>query len=212
MPKPKSKQKDIREFLGKGGYGKSTLMRKQLANVIPSRRGRVIFFDTNAEDENAQGAVLCHTKAELVAAVKETGKFNVCWRGHLTMPHVEAFEFANRVAKAAHNCVVVWEEADRYMKAMSVPPIAMELIDAGRHWGVTVFAASRRPQRMPRDLTANASRIMCFHSSDSTVINYLKEFIGEEWAEKLPTLQRYEAISHYEDPDQKTAIKKSPFT
>lgn len=205
MAKATTKKKDIRVFLGKGERGKSYLMRHQMK---PEKR--LLIFDPNAEEEYAEGAVVCETKADLVAALKDKGAFKICWRGFVTMGKA-AYEFGNRAALAAGNCLVMWEEVDRFIGPSDLrqSPYADKIINAGRHWGVRVFAAARRAARVPRDLTANATRIIIFQSDENADIRYVRDRCGEEWAAQLPSLPQYHAIEY---TDAETRLKKSPFS
>ena len=200
-----SKVRDIRLFFGEGGQGKSTLIRHQLKN-----HKRIIQFDRNLEDEYEDGAVICYSRAELVAAVNDAGKpFRVTWRGHKTDPD-GAFEFANRVAMAVRHTTLVWDEADLWIGKgkLGKSPLANELINACRHYEIKIFASSRRPACVPRDLTANASRLVVFMTSEPADLKYCQDYIGKDLAAKLPDLQPFTAI---EGKGAKKGVKKSPF-
>ena len=197
------REKDIRVFLGKGGKGKSWLVRHQLKSVK-----RMILFDPNGEPENAALGAVCRTPAELLECLDSSGKpFRVIWRGFETMGKA-AYEYGNQAALAAGNLVLVWEECDRFIGPHILPEYADRIINAGRHEGIRVWGIARRANKVPRDLTANASRIVIFGTNEPADLKYAKEYIGDAWAEKLPGLPRFSAIDFTE---AKTSIKKSPF-
>ncbi len=198
-----SKPKNIRVFLGKGGKGKSVLVRHQLKAFK-----RVLIFDANEEPENAQGAVVCYTKSDLARAVNAfNDPFRVCWRGFEKMGRA-AYEYANEVAMQAENLTLHWEEVDRFIGPRELPKHADEIINAGRHKRIGIFACARRAAKIPRDLTANANRIIVFGSNEPIDVKYVRDHIGKEWADKVTCLEDYHAIDWTE---KKAAIKKSPF-
>lgn len=192
---------DIRLFLGKSGSGKSTLARSQLAKAP-----RVLIFDPNGEPDHAKGAIVTDSQAELVELVGRKGKVRICWRG-VMLGGVDAFEWANRCAWAGEGFHVFWDEVDRFSTPHRLPPIASNLVNAGRHRGLHIFAASRRPHAMNRTLSALATRMAIFRTTEPRDIRYFSEYIGDQ-AKLLPTLRDYHCL----DWTEAGAVeKKSPF-
>jgi hypothetical protein len=191
-------------YLGKGGCGKSTLVRAQLQGET-----RVLIHDPNSEPElrDLAGRV-CYDRADLVEQMRRP-KFVIAWRGYETDPK-EAFEFANRVALAAENCLVVMEEIDRFTSAGNLPDHAYSLVHVGRHKGCRVRATARRPHAVPRNLTSNIQRVMAARITEPRDIKFIAETIGEaEAAEGLRTLPDY----HFLDwTEENVTVKKSPFS
>lgn len=196
-----SGQLDQTLILGRGGKGKTTL-----ALAWTRARPRVLIFDPNGEAAHAAGAVVVDDPARLVQLVRDMGRFRICWRGFATMGG-EAFEWGNRVALAAEHLTLFWDEVDRFTG--SHPPPAAELvINAGRHRNLAVIACSRRPARVPRDLTANASRIVAFGSQEPSDLDYLRTFMGSEASAAVPGLAAFHAVDWTEAA---WSVKKSPF-
>jgi hypothetical protein len=193
---------DCRLFFGKSGSGKTTLALAQLAGAR-----RVLIHDPNAEDKLARRALVIHERAELVKAVSIPGRVRICWRGVATMGP-EAFEWANRCAWAGEGFTVLWDEVDRFTGSGRLPEHAYLLVNAGRHRRCRVFACTRRPFRMPRDLTAAATRIMAFRITGPTDVAYLAEFMGPAAAARLPELPDFTALDWQEGT---VSEKKSPF-
>lgn len=193
---------DVRLFLGKSGSGKTRLALHQLRSAR-----RVLIHDPNCEAQLAARATVCEDKAQLVRLVEQPGRVRICWRGVATMGEA-AFEWANRCAWAGEGFAVFWDEVDRFTGTGRLPPAAYQLVNAGRHRNVRIFAASRRPCRMPRDLTAAATRIAAFKITGPTDIDYLAEFMGRATAERLPSLPDFTALDWAEGD---VAEKKSPF-
>lgn len=209
MPRPRSvalAAPDFRLFLGKSGSGKSHLAAFQ-AQGAP----RLLIHDPNAEAAWAEGAAVVYGRAELVEAMKAP-RWRICWRGAVAArsesDKVEAFEWANRAALAAGGVLVIWDEVDRFTDAGRLPPFAYQVVNAGRHRGVRVYACSRRVRRVSRDLSANAGRIMLFRMTEPSDLRWVAETMGADAAAKAATLPQFTALDWTE---QEVKEKKSPF-
>lgn len=168
-----------------------------------------MIFDPKCEREYERRAVVVTTPVELVAAAQAMGEgWRVLWRGLASMERGEAFELFNRVAWAVENCMIVWEEVDNFIGPGKLPPWAFRLVNEGRHRGVRIIATARRPARVSRDLTANASRLIVFRTTEPVDLKYLREYVGAE-AEVLPGLPDHHALDWAEAGG--VAVKKSPF-
>jgi hypothetical protein len=200
MPEP-----DFRLFLGKSGSGKTWLALRQARGAR-----RVLIHDPNGEDQSAAGAVPIYDPAGLAEAMAAP-RWRIAWRGAMAATDdaakVAAWEHANRCALAAGNCLVIWDEVDFFTTAGRLPPYAYRIVNAGRHVGLRVFACARRAYRLPRDLSANANRIIAFRMTEPRDVRYLADVMGEA-ASQLPALGEREALDWTEAG---TARKKSPF-
>jgi hypothetical protein len=90
---------------------------------------------------------------------------------------------------------------------MKLPPVADNLVQAGRHRGLHIIACSRRPYRMNRTLTALATRMAIFRTTEPRDLRYFGEYVGAA-ASQLPTLRDYHALDWTETG---VLVKKSPF-
>ena len=170
-----------------------------------------MIFDSNAEPENAAGAFVVTGQAELIDLVAGSkGPIKICWRGFEHQGR-EAFDWGCRVAWAAGNLLVVWEEVDRWLgpAAGRRDSAAAKIINAGRHRDLGVWGAARRPAAVPRDLTANANRICAFRSFEPRDLAYLREFVGQA-ADQLPDLAPYTALDWQAGAG--AGVKMSPFS
>ena len=104
-----------------------------------------------------------------------------------------AFEFVNRAAAAAGDLTLLWGEIHLFAPRGRLPMIATQLVQAGRHDGVRIIACARRPLRVPRDLTADATRIVCFQTTEPNDVRYLVEFVGQA-ALDVRGLQQWHAL------------------
>lgn len=205
MPRPLTAP-DFRLFLGKSGSGKSSLMRHQAAGAA-----RVLIHDPNGESAWAQCGVVVNDRATLAKSMMAP-RFAVVWRGaqlaRSEAESVSAFEFANRCALAAGNTLVLWDEVDRFTNPGRLPAFAYEMVNAGRHRGCRVFAASRRVRRVSRDLSANAGRVMVARMTEPGDLAWIKATMGAEAAAQAPRLPPFHFIDWKET---ETRIKKAPF-
>lgn len=192
---------DIRLCLGKSGSGKSTLARSWI-----KREKRVLIFDPNGEPDWAAGAVVTEDRAELVDLVGRKGPVRICWRGVMEGGE-DAFEWANRCAWAGEGLHVVWDEVDRFSEPRRMPAWGAKLLNAGRHRGLHIIACSRRPYAMNRTLTALATRMAIFRTTEPRDLKYFADYVGDV-AKQLPTLRDYHALDWTEAG---ATVKKSPF-
>lgn len=196
---------DIRVALGRTSSGKSYLLRFQLAD-----HRRVVIFDPNREAANAIGATVCETPSQLYNVLKAGGDFRVCYRAFPRTNEAEdlaAFDLANRMIYAVGNLTVMWEEID-FFCARNLHGAAYPIIHAGRHRGLKVFAAARRPANVPRDLTSQASRLICFNFSEPNDLKYVAEYMGRKAAETVASAPARHAVD-WSPAGWK--LKKSPF-
>lgn len=183
---------DISVLVGRGRQGKSTLARSWLTGAR-----RVIVLDVKEEPDHARGRHIANTCGELVE-LTQSRTFNVAFRGfRYVADRTPVFEFVNELALHAKDCVLLWEECDQLMPRGKLPPIAYQLVNSGRHEGVKIIACARRVIRVPRDLTASATRITCFQTAEPRDVRYLEEFIGEG-ARQVRELPEYHALDWQE--------------
>jgi hypothetical protein len=195
-------QPDNRLYLGKGGSGKTTL-----ALCHSHDFARVIICNPNAEDQHEEGADVTDDRAELVQLAAQRGPWRIAWRFTKTGNAV-GFDWVNRVAWAAGDCCIVWDEADLFMRHGTMPDAAYQLWNVGRHHRVRIFACSRRPARVSRDVTANLSRACVFRTQEPTDIDFLGEFMERSAADAVKQLQPFHAVDWTQ---QGWAVKKSLF-
>ncbi len=189
-PFPRLPQPDNRLYLGKGGEGKTTLA---LSHSWDTPAARVIVFDANSEDAHASGALVTEDRGDLASLIRD-GAPRVCWRNSGGMDPEEWFAFGNRVAWAAGDCLVVWDEADLFMTSGRLPEDAYRVWNTGRHRGVRCFAISRRAARVSRDVTANLASAHVFRLMDPRDLGWLREAIGPEAADAVSRLRAHERI------------------
>ena len=195
---------DVRIFLGKSGQGKTTLAKHQAAP-----RRRVLIFDPTHDATLSAGALITSDPGELLDLIAMRGALTICWR-HPGADDFNAFEWGNRAALAAENFTMLWDEVDTLAPGGRLPPYAYRCANLGRHSGISIYAASRRPARVPRDLMAAATRICAFRTTDQDDLKYLRHYIGRAAAEELPRLADHCAID-WTERQETFAGKIAPF-
>lgn len=191
MPRRLSKPEND-AFLGRGGEGKSTLVRE-----LTRRERRVLIFDAAREPDNEAGATvidepdLASAKLALVDALKGNSVFRIAMRypkGQHPLPY---FEWLNRAALEVGDCRVIWEEANTVFK-QGMPPFAFTIMHQGRHDGVRLTLVSRRPVYLTDPLNL-ATSISSFRMTGEGDVKKLAQYVGREAAEATMRL----APRHY---------------
>lgn len=189
--------------IGKGGSGKSTLVRDWIAD-----QRRVLIHDTAEEAEIANLATaVIDDYHQLLARLIEGGPFVIAWRG-FSHYGTAALEMANRAAWAAEDMQIVWEEFDVYGdgSGSAMPPMAFKIIHVGRHRGLRTITTTRAPALVPKKLTRNVQRIAVFKTDEPNDVRYLAEKIGGANAERIAGLEEY----HYLDWHDTQAAGTAP--
>lgn len=189
--------------LGRRGYGKTTYIKKAL---IPAS-GRVLIFDTLGEYSDV--ARPSYTVVDFLSSVErhQGGYFR------LSLVPLDAgddpsiaFDLFVRTLWALGDCTGVVDEIDAVSSPTSVPGSLARSIRYGRHRSVSLVAASRRAAEVPRLLTSQADLIVSFNQSEPNDLDYLKRYVGAEFAASVSQLPPYEFRSW--TPGQKSGLDK----
>lgn len=176
--------------LGRKGSGKTYLARKMVENVT-----RLIVFDPQAEFTSC--GVVIHDRLSLVEYITEVGagSFRIVYqpqfqvRGDEDLILVE-FSFLCRVVGRLKNLVFVIDEFDR---CIGRDYTMKNLIQTGRHSGISIIATTIRYTDATRDFTAQADTIISFQCTEPGDVRYFRDRFGE-MAERLPALPIYHYI------------------
>lgn len=106
------------------------------------------------------------------------------------------FPLVCRLAGALGSCALVIEEADRYLKPWERVAEFEELVARGRHFGegegVSLIVMARRPAELPISFRADCDRLVMFHNSEPSDVDWLAKKIGKENALRVAALPRGE--------------------
>ena len=166
---------------GLKGSGKSSLVRSRL---LPNH-SRAVVVDPNRE--YGAVAVEVHSLEEWADYAEQAG---ASWRVALFWPGLEDdFEDICEAVWNVGNLLFVVEEADRFCDSSNIGDAFFRIVNYGRHTDagtVDFLAVSRRPADVNRTLTAQAYEIYCFSVQEPRDVKYLRERVGEAFAEGLP--------------------------
>ena len=178
------RENEIIVILGKKGSGKTSLA----MNLIRDKR-RLVIFDFNREYE---GFYVVQTPEQLIEVFRLNfdADFKVCYRPDPLRDIDDHFLYLSGAVFSMHNVTFLCEEVDLVSSAGDMPDGLKKIINYGRHRGINLIALSRRAHKVPRDLTANADRIISFAQFEPRDIRYLAEYMGDKAALKVTTLER----------------------
>lgn len=175
---------DVRLYVGRGGSGKTALMRHHLKN-----EKRIIILDANGEPEYAAMCEIVTTPSDLIEAVRKK-TFKVAVRVPFGSDPKSMFDIACNCAWAAENCVIVWEEVHTYRIGSALPKIGESLVNQGRHRRVRVWAATRRPINL-RTLTASCTAIYAFPTTEPNDLSFYDDLMGTGAGDAAKTAGQY---------------------
>jgi hypothetical protein len=75
-----------------------------------------------------------------------------------------------------------------------MPPEFYHLVNFGRHSKVSMLATARRPMSVARGYTSQCLEMRLFHMSERTDLRYFEDYIGQDDAQRLGTLQKYQFL------------------
>lgn len=178
------KQSDIICIFGRRGFGKS-----YFARAVVSQYNRYIIYDINGEHRDL-GIVIRSPRAlaEYLLDKSEADTFKIIY-----IPMYKDFDYITYLLWGLENFCFMIDEVDRFTGSRKIPEHLDLMINLGRHYKLGLITCSRRPARVPRDLTSQADYIVSFQSQEPNDIKYLNDFIGPR-AELLPGLDKREHI------------------
>ena len=181
-------------ILGRRGYGKSTKIRDYLKRI----KQRYIIFDTLAEFSDC--GMVVYTRAELINVIEKRKDtyFQVVFQP-IDEEIDSAFDTFLRVCWIVGSVTCVVDEVDQVSGPTSIPHQLNKSINFGRHRDISFIAASRRAHAVPRILTSQADIIVLFNQREPRDVAYIKDFVGEEIAIRVQSLERYYYITVYEN-------------
>tara|TARA_Y100000310_G_C20569456_1_gene757235 strand:+ start:174 stop:779 length:606 start_codon:yes stop_codon:yes gene_type:complete len=184
MPNPN--RTEIITVLGQSGTGKSSWIEKYLPKLP-----RFILWDTLGE---YSGFDIVETKEDLFNKVTKHEKkfFGVIFRfiGD-DDKQIDSLNFMCRLAGAIEHCWIIIDEVDMYASpTLGMPEDLSMILKRGRHLGVSMLFASRRPAEVHRLITAQSRRFVLFRSKEDRDVTFLRGHVGDvaDEMKKLPDL------------------------
>ena len=126
----------------------------------------------------------------------ETGQarpgLNIVYRPARDEKHVRnmVFEFISNLRGWA----LLIDEADRFCTPSKMPTWLDNLINMSEHYGLAVITTARRAARLHCDITANADRVILFHTHEPNDLKYIEACCGKCAALAVPKLRQRQYI------------------
>lgn len=186
------RENDIALIFGMKGSGKSHLARKLLET-----ESRKISVDVMRE--TTRGAIV-KTLPDALEYLRRVrfGRFSVILRTLDPEEELALLEFLTHGEPdnpPLPDVTAYIDEIDRLCNPSQIPDSIFRLVNYGRHFRVSLIAAARRPNRVHRDLTANADRIFIGKLHEPRDADYLREYVGPELSERVKTLAARQFVS-----------------
>jgi hypothetical protein len=189
-------QNEITVILGKKGSGKTFLAKRQVTDCR-----RLICYDPMHQFGDI--GVCVSQFPDLVAYViaNRRGRFRVVYQPEIApdaQGDIVRGEFV-RVCDLVNRMVNVYFLVDEIDNCL--PPRDKEngffknMIQRGRHAAVSLVATTIRYTDTQRNLTAQADKIVCFHTHEPSDVKYFRAYFGK-LADELPTLPPYHFIMY----------------
>lgn len=205
-----SKKGEIIGIFGIKGHGKTSMIR-----TLIRPRPRVLILDDGLGDYD--GAAVAPNAAIAAMFLRDRERFRVVF-GDIDKPYEENAADAIGLTKAYvesmadHDLDVtlVIDEADLYASGRNISAGLRNGISRGRHWNLSIIYASRRPAEVHTLLPSQTERFIIFRTREPSDIRYLRSFIGEDAASKLPDLEKYQYIDVAADGEWKIGRMGKP--
>ena len=147
---------------------------------------RVIILDSMGHDYGG-GCVVRDGRSlvEYYNRVRTFNRFCIIVRPH----DMQTMDLFFRSLEKIRNTWIVIDEVDRYCTPHQIRPGLEWLINCGRHFNLSILAASRRPHKVHRDLTAQADVIVVHQMHEARDLEYMSDFIPIDGIRHMPKLQ-----------------------
>lgn len=175
---------DLNVILGGVGMGKS-----YLANALASMNRRNIIVDPMKEYE---GDVIFPSLPDFISAAKAgfldgLRKLTVVCRGMLYWNDDTDLLF-QYLAQCRRFHIVI-DEIDKFCSPQSIPLSLGELLNYRRHYGISLTVVARRAAKIHKDVTALASTIFLFRMHAKVDLQFVREEVGDDYAEACRRLK-----------------------
>lgn len=185
------RRNEITVIVGRKGSGKSTRARELLA-----RASRRVIVDPMWE--HTQG-VIVKDFASLVSYIRPLRASSYAAvlraRNELDVMQTIGLTVAGEPeSPPLPGCTLCVDELDKLCSPSTLPVELHDVVNYGRHYRVSLIGLARRPNKLHRDITANADRIVIGQTLEPRDVDYLTEFIGETLAARAKRLRRWEFV------------------
>jgi len=178
-------------IFGRKGYGKTVWMRYYIQKN-PERK--FIIFDHQFEYDIDDRTIVVNSLQDF----KHLGMYSMHNKNKIIIRGRINFENFWIFAATCRGYWIGFDEIDKCCSPTYIPEGLNEICQYGRHHGVNLMVAARRPGMVNRNLTSQADHIICFNIREPRDLKYIQDYAGPEIAEKLPTLEVLEFVRYPE--------------
>jgi len=155
---------------GQRGQGKTTFIKNQIGVY-----SRVILFDLLGEFTYYETAYNLREFFEKLSAVKDENFFNLNYFNPKTSE--EDFHVVCEAINRLNDIMFVVDEIDYFCTTHAVPKQFDEIVKRGRHQGLNLIVATRRPHEIPIIIRSQMTSLITFRQIERNDLQYLKEII-----------------------------------
>ncbi len=166
---------------GQRGQGKTTYIKNQIGIY-----DRVILFDLLGEFTNYDTANNLRDFFKMLTEFKKENFFNLNYYNPKT--DEEDFPIVCEAINRLSDIMFVVDEIDYFCSTHSIPRQFDEIVKRGRHQGLNLIVASRRPHEIPIIIRSQVTCLVTFRHIELRDLQYLGEIIDlpQEEISKLP--------------------------
>ena len=186
---------------GQRGQGKTTFIKNQIGIY-----NRVILFDLLGEFTYHDTALNLRDFFKMLSKVKEENFFSLNYFNPKTSE--EDFHVICEAINRLEDIMFVVDEIDYFCSTHSIPKQFDEIVKRGRHQGLNLLVATRRPHEIPVIIRSQVTCLVTFRHIELRDLQYLKEIIDLP-EEEISGLAKFHYIKW--DPDggvSKGEVKK----
>lgn len=144
-------------FVGKTGSGKSTLIKRRLVSLKPSR---LMIWSPDEDDDNYKRFGIVYRSIDQFARAVMYDKFQAIFVPSMNKKlRLKQFDYFCRLAWLRRDCVVVVEELKYVTTPQESPEHWANLSLRGRKRGIVVIGATQRPAHIDKDFLGNTTEI-----------------------------------------------------
>lgn len=155
---------------GQRGQGKTTFIKNQIGVY-----NRVVLFDLLGEFTYYDTAFNLRDFFEMLSASKEENFFNLNYFNPKTSE--EDFQVVCEAINRLHDIMFVVDEIDYFCSTHSIPKQFDEIVKRGRHQGLNLIVATRRPHEIPVIIRSQVTSLITFKHIEPRDLEYLGSII-----------------------------------
>lgn len=184
---------EVRLYLGKRGSGKTY----RLSQDLKGER-RVIVWDLLRERAYEKYQALESFDDLCTVLGENTTVLRARYSPTGDVPIQQDFDRVCEAVLESRGFVFAVEEIDLVSSPRRMPHPLERIVSIGRHYDLSLYAASRRPHAIHPHIRAQAHQITTFIQTEPRDIKWLQEVMGER-ALGVPRLGRFKSIDWRDD-------------